>query len=254
MTKVKDILEYLDEIAPFENKCDWDNCGLLIGDVNCEVSTVGFTLDLTKVVLENAKKNGAELIVTHHPAIFRAQKNFLKGDLAFETAKSGISVISSHTCYDCAKDGVSDVLAKTIGLYNITEVETEEKPSCVRIGECEGYTSSELAEVVAKKLSTTVRLAKGNRKIKKVAVCGGGGGDFIFDVIKSGADAYVTGDLSHHHFLLAEQTGLTVIAAGHFETENPAVFPLMNKVCEKFSDINGIYLQEENPVEFIGNK
>lgn len=254
MTKVKDILEYLDEIAPFDNKCDWDNCGLLIGDISAEVKKIGFTLDLTPSVLERAIENGVDLIVTHHPAIFRAQKNFLKGDLAFETAKSGISVISSHTCYDCAKGGVSDVLAETIGLHNITEVETEEKPSCVRMGECEECSPSYLAKTVATKLSTTVRLAKGNRNIKKVAVCGGGGGDFIFDAIKAGADAYVTGDLSHHHFLLAEQTGLTVIAAGHFETENPAVFPLMNRVCEKFSDTSGIYLKEENPVEFIGNK
>lgn len=253
MIKVKDIFEYLNTIAPFDNKCDWDNCGLLIGDMNAETNKIGFTLDLTPSVLESAKKNGVDLIVTHHPVIFRAQKNFLKGDMPFEAAKSGINVISCHTCYDCAKDGVSDVLAETIGLHDIAEVETEEKPSCVRMGECEECTPSDLAEAVAKKLSTTVRLARGTGNIKKVAVCGGGGGDFIFDVLKAGADAYVTGDLSHHHFLLAQQTGLTVIGAGHFETENPAVFPLMNKVCAEFSEIIGIYLGQENPVEFIGN-
>lgn len=252
MIKVKDILEYLNTLAPFDNKCEWDNCGLLIGDIKAETNKIGFTLDLTPSVLENAKKNGVDLIVTHHPVIFRAQKNFLKGDIAFETAKAGISVISCHTCYDCAKAGVSDVLAETIGLTNICEVETEEKPNCVRIGDCKSCTPLQLAQNISDKLSTTVRLAKGNRDIKKVAVCGGSGGDFIFDALKAGADAYVTGDLSHHHFLLAEQMGMTIIGAGHFETENPAVFPLMNKVCAKFSEIIGIYLGEENPVEFIG--
>lgn len=254
MIKVKDIAEYLNELAPFDNKCDWDNCGLLIGEAEAETNKMGFTLDLTPSVLENAKKNGVDLIITHHPVIFRAQKNFLKGDVAFETAKAGISVISCHTCYDCAENGVSDVLAETLGLKDITEVETEENPSCVRMGKTDKCTPLQLAEKVSDVLGTTVRLARGKKDIKTVAVCGGAGGDFIFDAVKAGADAYVTGDLSHHHFLLAEQIGLTVIGAGHFETENPAVFPLMNKVCAKFSEIIGIYLGEENPVEFIGKK
>ncbi len=254
MITVKDILEYLDTLAPFDNKCEWDNCGLLIGDIKAETKKLGFTLDLTQSVLKSAIDNGVDLIVTHHPVIFRAQKNFLKGDIAFETAKSGISVISCHTCYDCAENGVSDILAETLGLVNISEVETEEKPSCVRIGECDECSPLELAQRTAEILSTTVRLSRGNKNIKKVAVCGGAGGDFIFDALKAGADAYVTGDVSHHHFLLAEQLGMTVIGAGHFETENPSVFPLMNKVCAKFSEVTGIYLGEENPVEFIGNK
>ncbi|MDD6021238.1 MAG: Nif3-like dinuclear metal center hexameric protein [Oscillospiraceae bacterium] len=254
MIKVKNILEYLNTMAPFDNKCEWDNCGLLVGDCEAETNKIGFTLDLTPAVLENAKKNGVDLIVTHHPVIFKAQKNFLKGNLAFEAAKAGINVISSHTCYDCAKCGVSDVLAQTLGLEDITEVETEEKPSCVRIGLCAKCTPMQLAETVADKLGTTVRLAKGKRNIGKVAVCGGSGGDFILDAVKAGADAYVTGDVSHHHFLLAEQIGITIIGAGHYETENPAVFSLMNKVCAEFSEIIGIYLGEENPVEFIGKK
>lgn len=251
MITVNDIYLFLDKIAPFATKCSWDNCGLLIGDGNKQVKKIGFTLDLTLETLNRATEENVDLIITHHPVIFRPQNNFLKGNIAYETAIKGISVISAHTCYDCADDGVSDILAKTIGLTNIKTVETEEEPSCLRIGDINKTTGEDLAKAVADKLDTTVRLAGGGKAIKKVAVCGGSGGDFISDVLKAGADAYVTGDLSHHHFLLAKETGLTIIGAGHYETENISVAPLMKRVSENFPDLICVYLEQENPVKFI---
>lgn len=251
MPTVNDIYNFLDSIAPFENKCSWDNCGILIGDKNGKVRKIGFTLDLTLDTLEKAKNEDVDLIVTHHPVIFRPQSKFLVGNVAYEAARSGINVISSHTCYDCAEKGVSEVLAEVLGLSNISEVETEEKPSCVRIGDIDAISAKDLAKLVAEKLDTTVRLASAGNEIKKVAVCGGSGGDFVFDACKAGADAYVTGDLSHHHFLSAKETGMTIIAAGHFETENPSVKPLMERVKAKFDEVSTICLEQENPVKYI---
>lgn len=251
MPLVKDIYGFLDTVAPFENKCDWDNCGLLVGDRDKAVNKIGFTLDLTHDTLKKAADEGVDLIITHHPVIFKPQSSFLKNNVAYEAAVKGISVISAHTCYDCAEEGVSYILAEILGLENITEVETEEQPSCVRIGSVAETDAENLAVLVAEKLGTTVRLSSAENTIKTVAVCGGSGGDFIYDAVKAGADAYVTGDLSHHHFLAARETGMTVIAAGHFETENPSVIPLMNKVSERFSDIKTIYLKQENPIKFI---
>lgn len=254
MITVNDIYTFLDKIAPFETKCSWDNCGILIGDGNMQVKKIGFTLDLTIETLNRATEENVDLIITHHPVIFRPQNNFLKGNIAYETAIRGISVISSHTCYDCADGGVSDILAKMIGLTNIETVETKEKPSCLRIGDIKEITDEDLAKTVSDKLNTTVRLAGGRKIIKKVAVCGGSGGDFISCALKAGADAYVTGDLSHHHFLTAKDAGLTIIGAGHFETENISVTPLMNRVSENFHDMICVYLEQENPVKFINNR
>lgn len=251
MPVVNDIYEYLNSVAPFANKCSWDNCGILIGDGNREVNKIGFTLDLTAETLKRAISENVDLIVTHHPVIFRPQSTFLAGNVAYEAAVNGISVISAHTCYDCAEEGVSYILAEILGLKNITDVETEEQPSCVRMGTVDTTDAESLAKLVAEKLGTTVRLASAENTIKKVAVCGGSGGDFIYDAVKAGADAYISGDFSHHHFLAAKETGMTVIAAGHFETENPSVIPLMNKVSGRFCDIDTVYLKQENPVKFI---
>lgn len=249
--KVSDIRDFLDNIYPFSNKCEWDNCGLLIGDESKEISRIGFALDLTKEVLSDAVRNGVELIVTHHPVIFHAQKSFLAGNIAYEAAVKGTSVISCHTCYDSGVDGVSEILAKEIGLSNIKTVETEEKPYCVRIGNISEETPDSLALKVAKNLDTTVRLVSGGRKINKVAVCGGAGGDFIPEIIAAGADAYITGDISHHEFLLAHDSSLTLIAAGHFETEVISMKPLMQKVSERFVDAKCILLKQDNPVSFV---
>lgn len=251
MPFVNDIYEYLNTVAPFENKCSWDNCGILVGDSNKAVRKVGFTLDLTAETLNKAINESVDLIVTHHPVIFRPQSNFLAGNVAYEAAVNGISIISAHTCYDCAEKGVSHILAELLGLKNITEVETEEQPSCVRMGTVDTTNAEDLAVLVAEKLGTTVRLASAENTIKTVAVCGGSGGDFIYDAVKAGADAYISGDFSHHHFLAAKETGMTIIAAGHFETENPSVIPLMNKVTENFKGITAVYLEQENPVKFI---
>ena len=249
--KIKEIKDYLNTLYPFENKCEWDNCGLLIGNEESEVRKIGFALDLTKEVLIDAEKNGVNLIITHHPVIFTAQKSFLSGNIAYEASVRGMSVICCHTCYDSANGGVSDILAEKIDLSSIKILETEEKPFCVRIGETVKTAPELFAKNVAKALGTTVRFSCGNRDIEKVAVCSGSGSDFIEEAVIAGADAFVTGDMSHHQFLLAEEKGITLIAAGHFETENIAIVPLMKKVKEKFGNTECIILSQHNPVKFI---
>lgn len=249
--KVREIKEYLNELYPFDNKCEWDNCGLLIGDEKSTISKIGFALDLTKETLDDAILKGVNLIVTHHPVIFHAQKNFLSGNTAYDAAVRGISVISCHTCYDSAQGGVSEILAQTIGLSDIKVLETEETPHCVRIGKIAKMSAEDFAKSVSKALHTTVRYVKGDKAIESVAVCGGAGGDFIPEVISSGAQAYVTGDISHHEFLLAQDKGLTLIAAGHFETEVISMLPMMKKVASKFPETECILLKQHNPVTFV---
>lgn len=249
--KIRDIKDWLNQRYDFSNKCEWDNCGLLIGDESDEITKIGFALDLTSETLTEAINNGVNLIITHHPVIFHSQKNFLKGSIAYEAAVNGINVISCHTCFDSAKNGVSEILAKTLGLSEITVIETSEKPYCVRMGRIDDISPEKLAKLTVGVLSTTVRFVKGDRIINKVAVCGGSGGDFIDEVYKSGCQAYVTGDIDHHEFLLAKEYGLTLIAAGHFETEVISMREMMNELVSAFSDIECILLKETNPVSFV---
>ena len=210
-------------------------------------------MDLTDETLEEAKNLGVDLIITHHPIIFKAQKNFLKGDVAYELALSGISAISAHTCFDCAAGGVNDVLCEILDIKNAVGVESDDcKLPMARIGEIEETDLIDFAEKVSEKLNTVCRVVDTDRKIKKVAVCGGAGMDFLDDVIKCGADVYVTGDCSHHGFLDAAQKGIGLIAAGHFETENPAMLRLMDVIADKFPETQMYLLNQSNPVKFIG--
>ena len=253
MINVKMISEYIDSFAPYTSKCEWDNCGILVGDPLKYINKVGFTLDLTEETLEKAKELEIDLIITHHPIIFKAQKNFVSGDLSYELAVNSISAISAHTCFDCAKGGVNDVLCEILDIENPEGVPCDE---CVvpmaRIGDVSETTTKEFARKVSDKLCTVCRVVDCGKTVKRVAVCGGAGMDFIDDVIKLGADTYVTGDCSHHQFLLAKEKGINLIAAGHFETENPAMLRLMDIIGAEFPGLELHSLCQSNPVEFIG--
>ena len=253
MATVKEISEYINSFAPYSTQCEWDNCGVLIGDLDKEISKTGFVLDLTKEALDDASEKGVELIITHHPVIFKAQKTFLKGNLAFEAASKGIAVLSAHTCFDCAEGGVNDVLCDILGIRNAVGVPCD---SCAvpmaRIGDIDPASTDDFAAFIAERLQTYCRVADSGKIIRRVAVCGGAGADFFADAVKMGADAYVTGDLDHHDSLMASELGMTVIAAGHYETENPSVSALKEKICSKFENIQGVILKQSNPVKYIG--
>lgn len=253
MIKVKDISDYINEIAPYSTKCSWDNCGILVGDPEAEVRKIALSLDLTAETLKIAKDFGAELIITHHPIIFKPQSSFTKGNLAYELAVSGINAISAHTCFDCARGGVNDVLCELLCINNPVGVpDAECELPMARIGDVDPVSSGEFASFVAERLNTVCRVAGKRDSIKRVAVCGGAGMDFFDAAVKMGAEAYVTGDISHHHFLMAEETGVTIIAAGHFETENPAMTKLMDIIASKFGDAEYLVVNQSNPVRFIG--
>lgn len=254
MVTVKKISQYIDSIAPYSTKCEWDNCGVLVGDKDTVVKKIGFTLDLTSEVINDAKEKGVDLIITHHPIIFRPMKSFTKGNLAFELAVSGISAISAHTNFDCANGGVNDVLCELFGITNIEGVPDEECPvPMARIGEIEPMTSVDFAKKVADILGTTCRVADSEKIIKKVAVCGGAcPDDFLFTSASMGADAIVTGEIKHHIFLAANEMGITAIQAGHYETENPAVSALMKYIENECKDVECLLLKQSSPTKIIG--
>lgn len=253
MVNVKAVSDYINSFAPYETQCSWDNCGLLVGDESKAVSKVCVCLDLTVETLKKAKEQAVDLVVTHHPLIFAPQKNFLSGDMAYELAVAGISLISAHTCFDCADGGVNDVLCGLLGISNVKGVATEETTvPMIRIGEVKEQSSLDFAKLVSEKLGTVCRVVDCGNEIKRVAVCGGAGMDFYDEAVKAGADAYVTGEIKHHEMLYAKEKGVTVIEAGHFETENPSMTALKDKLENQFSQVEFVILEQSSPVKFIG--
>lgn len=244
MAKVKDFYGYLNSIAPFETQEDWDNSGMLVGDMNAEVKKAAVVLDITHEEIKKAKAVGADLIISHHPVIFNPIKSVTKGSVPYELAASSINALCCHTPLDIADGGTNDSLAKLLGI-NVTRADDP----ILRLGTVEPTTAQELAGKIANTLNTKVRYADAGKTIKKIAICTGAGCSLI--EAAGEIDAFITGDASHHNFLDCVQAGITLIAAGHYETEIIVVPVLVKKLQAQFPDIEIIDIKQENPIKFI---
>ena len=241
---VQSIVEVMNRIAPKNLAEDWDNPGLLVGNFSAEVDKIFVCLDVSEENIKIAADFGAQLIISHHPIIFRAVKN-IRTDLPLGRKielliKNNISVFAAHTNLDSALGGVNDVLAEKIGLTEI-KMFGDEEISLGRLGKLpEPMTAENFAALVKKKLNAeTVRLVSaGNFLISKVGICSGAGSEFILKAKFFGADAFVTGDLKYHEAQSAVENKIHVIDAGHFATEFPIVHALAEKLSAEFDKLN----------------
>lgn len=236
---VNNIFEFLNEKFPVDTACDFDNVGLLVGDVEAQVSSALISLDCTLETVEIAKNNSCQLIITHHPVIFSPLKNVLKGSVVYEIIKNNISVISMHTNLDVCKGGVNSSLCDAIGLEKV-EIYPASDGYVLQKGSIKECSADDFAEHLKKSLNTVVKYVDGGNKINNVLVCSGSGGDFIYAAIKGGFDALVTADIKHHHFLDARDNGVSLFECGHFNTEDVVIEPLCDLLKNKFKDIKFI--------------
>ncbi len=243
-----DILNCLEEWCPKSTAASYDNVGFLVGDQNQEITKILVALDCTSRVIEEAKNLGANLIVTHHPIIWAPLKNITEQTRVFKLIKNGISVISCHTNLDVAKGGVNDCLAKALGLKSVKILDNLEGDFSSRYGELDkALTPDEFALYVKEKLNTVVRFSTGKTNIKRVAICGGAGSEMLVPALLSGCDALVTADVKHSTFITAEEKGLTLIDAGHFNTENMIISPLAEYIRTR-SGIE-VFVSEISPIK-----
>ena len=233
--RICDIIKEMERIAPPYLAEKWDNSGFLLGDAENQAGKVFFCLEINSETLKEAQNFGANLIITHHPLIFkplsRITENDPTGRLVISLIKSGISVYSMHTNFDKAEGGMNDLLADALGLDDVRAYTEEE---CInssgapldnigRVGYLEPPMSLEdFADFVRATLGTKALRTVGNpvEEIRTVAVCSGSGGDLMECALHAGADVYLTADIGHHDAQFASEIGLNIIDAGHFETEN----------------------------------
>ncbi len=237
------IYEYIDSIAPFCKQEEWDNSGFQVGEQAKEVRKILFALDATANLVREAHKKQCDMIVTHHPFLFTAQKQFTEENPAYLAAKYGITVLSAHTSLDCADGGVNDVLSEILGLRNTRKPEN----GFFRLGETDCKTALEFAQHAKSVLGTAVSVSLPQKAVKFVAVCGGAAMEFAKDAKALGADLYFTGDAKHHEILDAAEQDLSVAAAGHFATEYPAVVSLKNRVQTQFPEVECVMSSQTAP-------
>lgn len=228
--RVGEIEAYFETLYPADNKCDWDNDGLLLcPDRDREVNRVLTCLDVTFPAIEAAKERGCELIVSHHPLIFSPIKSITEdtivGQKLLLLMESGISLLCLHTRFDGAVGGLNDVFASDLGILTEPDVILlPEEPNIGGIGELTDKLSpSEFAERVSEVLSAPVKLYSAEMDISRVGFCCGSGKDLVLPCLRNGADAFVGGDISYHVALDAVERGMTVVDCGHFASEKKAV-------------------------------
>ncbi len=238
--KISDLLNFFEEIAPEDTQAQWDNSGFLVGDKNSSVSKVLVCLDVTDREIEFAKEKKCELIISHHPVIFKAKKSFTAGDIPFEAARQGISIISLHTNLDKAAGGVNDTLCETLGL-RYEKIPAPECDGFLNIAYLDsGIEVFEFAKLIKEKLGGAVQFCESGKTVSKLGVCSGSGADFIGDALRFSCDGFITGEASYHDFLEARASGISLFTAGHFETEAPVVKALAEKIRHAFNEIEVI--------------
>ena len=235
---VQNIFDFLNNKFPVETACGFDNVGTLVGDRNKKVTKAIIALDCTLPVINEAVKNGCELIITHHPIIFNGIKSVLDDTLVYELIKNGLSVISMHTNLDQGDGGVNDTLCDVIGLKNVETVEAPDK-FLLKKGELSPLLADDFAKHLKTVLNYPVRYV-GNGEIKNVLVCSGSGAQYHTLAKLIGCDALVTADVRHNNFLDAAQNGVALFECGHFNTEVVVIKPLCELLSKEFNDIEFI--------------
>ncbi len=247
MATVKDIYNFIDSFAPFNTQAEWDNSGLLVGDENKIVNKTVFALDVTSDVIEQAKNVGADLIVTHHPVIFKPVSNVLNDSLIYRIIENNMSIICAHTNYDKAVDGVNDILCYTVNADKIEKIDD----TFLNVATFKNaYSTDEFAKHLKEKLNGAVRYNNLNKNISKIAVCSGSGSDYLSLAKELQCDALLTGDASHHSFLDANEMGIVLFACGHFETEMIAIKPLLERIEKEFN-IECVLAVQNTPIMTI---
>ena len=247
MTTVSDILNFVETLAPLSMKMDWDNVGLLCGSRSTPVTKVLVALDPFEHVCQEAAQWGAQVIVTHHPLIFRPLPSITDettiGRGIRTLIKHDISAINAHTNLDQAPGGVNDVLARMLGLANIQVInpcgEVDGQPwGLLRMGEVQEQNLPQFLSTVKEKLRCEgLRYVDGGKPVRKVAVGGGACADGFREALDAGCDTFVTSDIKYNQFWDARDLGLNLIDAGHFYTENPVVTVLAEKIAAAFPEI-----------------
>lgn len=246
MVRVKDILSKLENVAPYELAEHWDNVGLLVGDPEQEVTGALCALDITLDVVEEAIERGCQLIVAHHPVIFtsvnRVTTDTVTGRILIHMIRNHISGICMHTNMDCAEAGVNDLLAASLGLTDVVNMEAGDNKMLGRVGNLpQAMTLKEFAQHVKASLGAGgVRVADGGHMVTRVAVGGGACGKLMDFAVAKGADTFVIGDSSYDLMQRAHDIGLNLVDAGHFPTENPVACGFRDLIAEHFPTLKSV--------------
>ena len=227
--KVKEVLSALERFAPLPLQESWDNAGLQVGLTEAEVSGALLCLDVTERIVDEALQKQCNLIVSHHPLLFRGLKTISDANdvqrTVMKAIKNGIAVVSMHTNMDNAQGGVNFRIAEKLGLGDVAfltarKVEGTECGSGVIGTLPEPLVSCDFVLKVKKVFDVECAMCNEllRRKISRVAICGGAGDFMLDEAVAAGADAFITGEMHYHQYFGYEQK-VQICVIGHYQSE-----------------------------------
>ncbi len=258
--KIKEIIKIIEDFANPSIQESWDNSGLIIGDKEAEVSGVLIALDCTQELVEEAIANSYNMIICHHPLIFKGLKR-INGDDVVSSAiikaiKHDIAIYAAHTNADKVLEGVSGAMAKRLGLRDIEILDKEENG--VGLGVIgtlpKPLSSKEMINYVKRafKLQSLRCSYPIEKMISRVALCGGSGSFLIEKSMERQADLYISGDISYHNFFVPKD--FMIMDIGHFESEIDIVsifFDLIRKKIPNFAVRISENINNSNPIYYF---
>lgn len=240
--KLKEIKSFLEGMAPLAVQESWDNSGLQIGCSDKDIHKVMVCLDLTEAVLDEAEAIGADLVISHHPLIFKGLKSISGSTYQERCVRkailSDIAVYSAHTSLDNILGGVNHKIASLLGLSSLTWLDSGESAETLagtcaegKAGTCAGSGSGLIGElpqpVPVEEFLHSVKEKFGVKALKyspvaagttirRVALCGGAGAFLLPQAVAKGADCFISGEFHYHDYF---DPGTLLIELGHYESE-----------------------------------
>ena len=245
--KIRQVLEALEQFAPLPLQESWDNAGLQLGLTEADVSGALLCLDVNEQIVDEAIRKGCNLIVSHHPLLFRGLKQISGADYVqrcvIKALKNDIVIISMHTNMDNAKNGVNWKIAERLGLQDVsflspltTHLSPLDEAGSGVIGLLpQPMAADDFILMVKRQFGVECALCNEllRRPIQKVALCGGAGDFLLNDALHLGADAFITGEMHYHQYFGYEQR-IQICVIGHYQSEQftSEIFrDIINKEC-----------------------
>jgi len=259
MPIVSEVCRFLDQLAPLELAEDWDNVGLLVGRADASVRRILSCLTVTPDVAAEALEQDVQLIVSHHPVLFRGSRTISdqtsEGRMLLDLIQGGVAIYSAHTRFDSAQQGVNQQLAEGFGLSQITPIRRSDLLPEIGSGR-----AGRLA--IARPLKDFVSVVRNVCKASYVEYCGeddavveyiavacGSAAEFLDDAVALGCDTFVTGEARFHSALDARGRGVNLILMGHYSSERPAMEWLAKELGQEFVGVEvWASLNEHDPL------
>lgn len=260
--QITDIISTIEAFAPPRLQESYDNTGYQVGNPEAEATGALLCVDVTEEIIDEAVAKGCNLIISHHPLLFRGVKCVIGRSrperVLAKAIKEGITIYSSHTALDSAEGGVSWRMARKLVLSDVAVLAPSAPGASTGLGTVGNLPSAMLPEEFALKVKQAfgcacVRMSRPTEgmTVTRVALCGGSGGEFITDAIAAGADAFVTADCKLNQFL-DNAPDILLVDAGHFETEECTKDLFFDILTEKFPTFAVCYSdKEKNPIIYL---